>query len=322
MRCGARLTCVTLLQAEDALYGKRYEVAGGPGEQQQYSQPGQEMLEGIKVEERLVNSILNDTHSILADMFQQDGGDSAHWFPDMKEPPVQGGTQSKPASPAPNLPQGEEREEESKPGAQLSLLRQALISKRTKNKSNPDNVTAMSQVGGLNQPLSTISQCNSTSSPNFLPTFKMEPMNKLNGNSDFLDLDSLVYNEIDKHSASKVENNNEPESGVEQQPNTAKLLHSLARGLSLPHPAVSLPTCPLPPNQGKYSSPEANNIASSVFSVPPAGQRRPGDPARAERGGEAGAAGDGPAVHRHPAAHLQHPRGNGGDRPPPAQGRL
>ena len=63
------------MQAEDALYGKRYEVSGGPGEQQQYSQPGQEMLEGIKVEERLVNSILNDTHSILADMFQQDGGD-------------------------------------------------------------------------------------------------------------------------------------------------------------------------------------------------------------------------------------------------------
>merc|ERR1712106_1124684 len=63
-----------------------------------------------------------------------------------------------------------------------------------------------------------------------------------NGNTDFLDLDSLVYNEIDKHS-SRPQNNNEV--NILAQPNTAKLLNSLARG-SIPHPGIILPTTPLP----------------------------------------------------------------------------
>merc|ERR1719367_77995 len=83
-----------------------------------------------------------------------------------------------------------ESQDQNKQQGQLSLLRQALISKRSKYKSD-NNMTTMV----LNQPLSTTaSQCNS-----YLPTYKMEPMNKLNGNTDYLDLDSLVYSEIDKH---------------------------------------------------------------------------------------------------------------------------
>jgi len=237
-------------KAEDDLFPKRYEVATDPNKiplsqhfvQTQHGyhhQPQtQETLEGIKVEEKLVNSILND-------MFQVD---DTNWFSemsnDMKPPNMSNNTgqcdmSSETKPPTANLCDKEDKPE---PGAQLSLLRQALISKRTKNKSNPDNVTAMSQVGVLNQPLSTTSQCNSTSSSGFLPTFKMEPMNKLNGNTDFLDLDSLVYNEIDKHS-SKPQNNNEV--NIIAQPNTAKLLNSLARG-SIPHPGILLPTTPLP----------------------------------------------------------------------------
>ena len=46
---------------------------------------------------------------------------------------------------------------------------------------------------------STTSQCN-----HLLPSYKVEPTNRVNGNTDLLDLDSLVYNEA------MQENNNSP----------------------------------------------------------------------------------------------------------------
>ena len=198
-------------------------MGGGQGE------PG---LEGIKVEEKLVNSILHD-------MFTEDTEAAGEWW-----------TQGSQGGQGPSL-----KEERPESPAQLSLLRQALISKRTKNKSD-NNLTTMV----LNQPPSTTSQsqCNS-----YLPTFKMEPMNKLNGNTDYLDLDSLVYSEIDKHGASgagvkaeaepdlKMEpgletprNNNLPPGPGPTLPDTASLLASLRAGLH--SPGVRLPSAPLP----------------------------------------------------------------------------
>ena len=106
--------------------------------------------------------------------------------------------------------------------SEKSLLRQALISKRTKNKSSVETPPPP--------------QCNP------LSTYKLEPMNKVNGNTDFLDLDSLVYNEIDKHSSKAPENNNSV-----CPPNTSKLLSCLARGgLGPLLPGVRLPDTPLP----------------------------------------------------------------------------
>ena len=191
--------------------------------------PG-EGLEGIKVEEKLVNSILHD-------MFTEDTEAAGEWWTTGAH------AQSQHCLPGPGGSEGG-------PG-QLSLLRQALISKRTKNKSD-NNMTTMV----LNQPLSTTSQsqCNS-----YLPTFKMEPMNKLNGNTDYLDLDSLVYSEIDKHAPEVKEevsdlklepgltspsNNNCP--GPPSLPDTASLLSSLRAGLLAPGPGVRLPSAPLP----------------------------------------------------------------------------
>ena len=165
----------------------------------QFSQQQQQpILEGIKVEEKLVNSILHD-------MFTSEDSLATTWFGDCEQGVCQA--------------QG--------PDSERSLLRQALISKRTKNKSSPASSGA-----------ATSPQCNSV-----LPTFKVEPMNKLNGNTDLLDLDSLVYSEIDKHSGVKeCENNNSP-------PNTGKLLSCLARGGVPPLlPGVSLPDTPLPPS--------------------------------------------------------------------------
>ena len=74
-----------MLQAEDDLFPKRYEVATDPSKiplsqhfvQSQHGYQPQpqteETLEGIKVEEKLVNSILND-------MFQVD---DPNWFSEM-----------------------------------------------------------------------------------------------------------------------------------------------------------------------------------------------------------------------------------------------
>ena len=126
-------------------------------QQQQSQTPGQ-TLEGIKVEEKLVNSILND-------MLTSEDHLTTNWFGEVPPHPP-------PPPPAPVDNQSEK-----------SLLRQALISKRTKNKSSVETPPP---------------QCNP------LSTYKLEPMNKVNGNSDFLDLDSLVYNEIDKHSRKAV----------------------------------------------------------------------------------------------------------------------
>ena len=244
-------------QAEDELFPKRYEVVSSnkmAALSQQFLQPHHnynisqnhhhqqnETLEGIKVEEKLVNSILQD-------MFTSDDTVSNNWFGDDCVP----GDCDNDQCMTSNVPESQDK-------GQLSLLRQALISKRTKYKSD-NNMTTMV----LNQPLSTTaSQCNS-----YLPTYKMEPMNKLNGNTDYLDLDSLVYSEIDKHANKLQSNNNDPASPVSSisdttsssssslsstsssmPPNTAKLLSSLKGGipLILPQmPGVSLPTTPLP----------------------------------------------------------------------------
>ena len=151
------------------------------------------------MEEKLVNSILND-------MLTSEDHLTTNWFGEVPPPP--------PPPPAPVDNQSEK-----------SLLRQALISKRTKNKSSVETPPP---------------QCNP------LSTYKLEPMNKVNGNSDFLDLDSLVYNEIDKHSSKAPENNNCVSSSC-SAPNTSKLLSCLARGGLLPLlPGVRLPDTPLP----------------------------------------------------------------------------
>ena len=151
------------------------------------------------MEEKLVNSILND-------MLTSEDSLATTWFGEVP--------------PAPGLPAPVDNQSEK------SLLRQALISKRTKNKSPVETPP----------PLTPLSQCNPLSS------YKLEPMNRINGNTDFLDLDSLVYHEIDKHSSKVQENNNSLVA-----PNTRALLSCLARG-SVPAllPGVRLPDTPLP----------------------------------------------------------------------------
>ena len=209
-------------------------------------QQQQDALDTIKVEEKLVNSILHDMFS---------DNDTNNWFGDLS---TDGNLTSEATSHCSTIISetkhslvGDLAVKQEKvdsvdaagcdDGAgHLSLLRQALISKRTKNKSD-SNMTTMV----LNQPPSTTLQCNS-----FLPTYKMEPMNKLNGNTDYLDLDSLVYSEIDKHS--NKSNNNlplSPQSETQSStsaPNTAKLLSSLKEGILPPVLGIVLPTSPLP----------------------------------------------------------------------------
>ena len=101
-------------------------------------------------------------------------------------------------------------------------------------------------------------------------------MNRVNGNSDLLDLDSLVYHEIDKHSRLVPENNNEVRpSGA---PNTSKLLSCLARGTVLPAllPGVRLPDTPLPaaalfPGSAvapRHNSPESPKTRTEPVTVP------------------------------------------------------
>ena len=213
-----------MFQEEEELFRKRYEVTG---EQQQPSKQWQQQqasLDTIKVEERLVNSILQDMLAPCPDTSAPGG----HWFGDL----VTGAGEQELLEAAPRSPGPPE------PG--LSLLRQALISKRTKN-TKPE--------AGLAPALASPqqSQCNA-----FLPTYKMEAMNKLNGNTDYLDLDSLVYSEIDKHAApspSKQQPGPEdkrPQSNNNCPPSTAKLLSSLKGGLHQPGPGVALPSAPLP----------------------------------------------------------------------------
>ena len=140
----------------------------------------------VQVEERLVNSILND-------MIEADHS----WF---------------------NLNTNKENDnnhslEQTKSTEGSSLLRQALISKRTKVKPSLPSGSGFNL--GCREPA------------------------KDRSNPDFVDLDLFVYNEIDKHSPS-INNNDKA-----IQPNTAKLLNSLAQG-DIPSPGVNLPTCPLP----------------------------------------------------------------------------
>jgi len=221
-------------KAEDDLFPKRFEVASDGGGKlvtlsHTFLQHGTEFpanseedtLEGIKVEEKLVNSILND-------MFQTD---DQTWFAEMS------GLKAEDAETKPPPTQESDKEEDRSPGpgAQLSLLRQALISKRTKNKSHPDSPTHR-----LGPP--TTLQCNPQSAT-FLKTSCIMTNKVSNSNADFIDLDSLVYNEMDKHTSGKPPENNNEADGC--PPNTAKLLQSLALG-SLPNPGVSLPTSPLP----------------------------------------------------------------------------
>jgi len=237
-------------KVEDDLFPKRYEVATDPNKiplshhfmhhsqdfqhHSQVTTTSQDTLEGIKVEEKLVNSILND-------MLQ---ADDQTWFAEvtgMKQEEEEEGEGEEGETKAPPTQPLDKEDKPPGAGTQLSLLRQALISKRTKSKSHPDNIT---RLVNLNQPQSTTLQCNNSQSSSSF--HKSATTNKSNSNSDFIDLDSLVYNEIDKHSSSSKppENNNESDSCLDQ-PNTAKLLRSLAAG-SLPHPGILLPTSPLP----------------------------------------------------------------------------
>ena len=204
------------------MFRKRYEVTGDQASKQWQQQ--QASLDTIKVEERLVNSILQDMLAPCPDT----SAPGRHWFGDL----VPGAGEQELLEAGPRSP--------GQPEPGLSLLRQALISKRTKN-TKPE--------AGLAPPLASPqqSQCNT-----FLPTYKMEAMNKLNGNTDYLDLDSLVYSEIDKHAApspSKQQPGPEdkrPQSNNNCPPSTAKLLSSLKGGLHQPGPGVSLPSAPLP----------------------------------------------------------------------------
>lgn len=247
----------TECKGEDDLFPKQYEVATDPSKiplSQQFLVQGQEFhsqnsagqqdtLEGIKVEEKLVNSILND-------MFQSE--DDQTWFAELAGPKLEE-AETKP------LPtQDPEKEHRpAGPGAQLSLLRQALISKRTKNKSHPDNVTRPTV---LNQPRASTLQCNTEVSQSGFPKSLMT--NKLNSNSDFIDLDSLVYNEMDKHSPSKpLQNNNTDLPSC--PPNTAKLLQRLASG-PLPLHGLSLPTSPLPVSTVFPGSLFSNRVTSPI----------------------------------------------------------
>lgn len=140
----------------------------------------------LQVEERLVNSILND-------MIEGE----PNWFQD-------------------SIP-------ETKPETGSSLLRQALVSRRVK-------------------PKPVALYCNDSQE------------SKEKAQPDFVDLDMLVYNELDKHSSTM--NNNDKA----MQPNTAKLLNSLAlEGIPVAT-GVTLPTSPLPvsqvfPNQQRQTLP-------------------------------------------------------------------
>jgi len=309
-------------KVEEDLFPKSYEVATDPSkiplahqflqnQTSDYSQHDQETsdtLEGIKVEEKLVNSILND-------MFQ---ADDDSWFNELSstnnrdmstaiqssnvrgmdlEENIQLKQNLSDASQGIEMPRGESKTSQANAvnqcdeeldkeqpaaaqegtGQHLSLLRQALISKPTKNKSNADNVTSMNQVGSLNQPLSTTLQCNQISPSGFLTEhdFKIEQhlANKSNSNTDFLDLDSLVFNELEqKHSTNcKVEPENNNEINMFAAPNTAKLLSNLARG-SIPHPGFNLPNIPLPASAVFSSTDETANNTTNAPSMPKMGQ--------------------------------------------------
>jgi hypothetical protein len=252
-----------LLQVEDDLFPKRYEVASDPSKlpldlplqflpgQEFQAAAGPDTLEGIKVEEKLVNSILND-------MFQTD---DQTWFAEMS------GLKQEEAE-TKDSPPTQESDKEYRPlgpgSQQLSLLRQALISKRTKNKSHPDHAVARLELHSQS-PAATL-QCNSQISPAFL---KSSTINKSNSNTDFIDLDSLVYNEIDKHSALSSKPHPAPPGGA---PNTAKLLSTLAAG-RLPCPGISLPTSPLPvasvfPHPGPPSPTTCKAVKLQPVTVP------------------------------------------------------
>lgn len=193
---------------------------------------GQDNFDNIKVEEKLVNSVLND-------MFYADKND---WMDSDLSFSVS------------NLCVKEDNKQE--PESQLSLLRQALISKRTKNKSPPDPPPAPPALlpcspllTGLLQPVSSTSVTSPTPSSCAIDPpieFKMEP-DKFSGNPELLDLDQLVNTEMEKHSKDPLYNNNYRKECLRPPPSTAKLLSSLENGVSsLPQPSLSLPTIPLP----------------------------------------------------------------------------
>lgn len=207
---------------------------------------GQDSFESIKVEEKLVNSVLNDFFY----------ADENNWM------------DSGLAQSVSNLCMKEEKME-----SQSSLLRQALISKRTKNKSDNSlpvprilQPVSSTNLSPNNASLPGIVTPNLTSDfktesnlpqgfksePNLTHGFKAEPnlphgfKTEPKSNAEFLDLDLLVHNEMEKHSNEPHCNNNNKVS--HRQPlNTAKLLSSLANGvLSLPQHGLILPTIPLP----------------------------------------------------------------------------
>jgi len=260
-------------EVEENLFPKKYEVATDPSKlpishqflQQNNSdfnheeQEDQSSLEGIKVEERLVNSILND-------MFETDN-DS--WFDLNREPcntvrnlditdAAQLGIglarRKSGTCEAVSINHCDEEHDKDQPtgtGQHASLLRQALISKKTKTRCSPENnITAMNQEGSLTL------QCNQTSHPNYIPGQSLKSEDKSHENKDFLDLDSLGFFD-ETHSNSKlcIENNNR--FNIYGAPNTAKLLSNLARG-GVPHPGFNLPNIPLPAS-AVFSSQASNH---------------------------------------------------------------
>ena len=255
-----------LFQAEDELFPKRYEVDSDSSrqlsltqqfiqqqhqQQQHFSQQQQqhENFEGIKVEEKLVNSILHDMFTSTDDSntwFNQASADTKHvGIKEEKSDPDDDDTISDDAG--------------------QSLLRQALISSKPRTKTKSDSSTSHGHT-----------QCNS-----YLPTFKIDTERLARHNSDYLDLDNLVYNEIDKHEQTRHQlTNNNARSLPSPPPNTAKLLSSLKAGIILPSLCgLSLPSQPLPlssvypsvikPNPSLSSSKQShNNVKLKPVTVP------------------------------------------------------
>ena len=204
-------------------------------------------------------------NSILNDMFHTDT-ESIGW----------GFEQTASAFQPPAKVEVEEGEEEGDFGP-CSLLRQALIAKPRSRllrllSPPPDHHHQLEFMNSSRLEEAMDDHQNNSS---------CHSSNSGNNNPDYLDLDSLVFSEIDKLSHSAINNNNnsvaEPTAKQHQQqqqaPNMATLLHSLAQGVLPPHPGVLLPTAPLPvslvfptpPSSSCSSSP----ISSSASPLPP-----------------------------------------------------
>ncbi len=175
----------------------------------------------------------------------------------------------------------EEVKEEAKADSFCSLLRQALIAK-----PRARQLRAQPPIS----PRLGHQQLDFSQSQQQQEDVLMDDQSSCgNNNPDYLDLDSLVFSEIDKlsrtasNSTNNNSSNNNSSSGSSQdnlsectamhqptkqqeQPNTAKLLNSLAHGVLPPHPGVLLPTAPLPVSQ-VFPTPPPSSCSSSPLSA-------------------------------------------------------